>query len=229
MFIRLFKRSMRWGGAKPTVVCVSCRGSRLRFPGWRVAETRRRWSSNGSRRLLRTTLVLAKSCIVGRTQPNAGVHRGGVVCGPRGRGWVRSYVLDLGLGAIPGDIVDEPLARARLARIAGPARVGLIHRCVIISGVAGFRRGKWERGGALSGRGTFFSDPGDFADEQRESNAGHGQDARAATGLNSLPARCEFSEADGFLNHDHHPVRDGQAQGPRSNWLQRNAMMNVFK
>jgi hypothetical protein len=136
-------------------------------------------------------------------------------------------LLDLGLGAIPGDIVDEPLAGARLARI--PTGVGSIHRCVIISGVAGFRRGEWERRGALSGRGPFLSDPRGFADEQQESNAGHGQDARAATGPNGLPARREFSEGDGFLNHGHHPVRDGQAQGPRSNWLQRNAMMNVFK
>jgi hypothetical protein len=138
-------------------------------------------------------------------------------------------LLDLGLGAILGNIVDEPLAWAGLARTAGPARVGSVHRWVIISGIAGFGRGEWERRGALSGRRPFLSDPGGFADEQQENDPGHGQDARAATGPNSFPARCEFSEGDGFLNHGHHPVRDGQAQGPRSNWVQRNAMMNVFK
>ena len=229
MFIRLFKRSMGWGGAERAVVCVICRGSGLRFPGWRVAETHRRWSSKGSRRLFPTTLVLANSRIVGRTQSNAGVHRGGVVCVPRRRRRVRSYLLDLGLGTIPGDIVDEPLAWAGLATTAGPAKVGSVHRWVITSGVVGFGRGEWEPRGALSGRRPFLSDPGGFADEQQESDAGHGQDARAATGPNSFPARCEFSEGDGFLNHGHHPVRDGQAQGPRSNWLQRNAITNVFK
>jgi hypothetical protein len=220
MFIRLFKRSMRRGCAKPAIVCVSCRGSGLRFPRWWVAETERRWSCNGSRRSFPTRLVLVNSCIVERTQPSAGVEGGGVVCGPRRRGRVRSYLLDRGLGAIPGDIVDEPLARARLARTARP---------VITRGIAGLRRGGWKRRSALRSRGPFLRDPGAFADEQQECNAGHGQDARAATGPNSLPARCELSEGDGSLNHGHHPVQDGQAQGSRSNWLQRNATMNVFK
>jgi len=70
---------------------------------------------------------------------------------------------------------------------------------------------------ALSRRWLFLGGCGRFADEQQESNAGHGQDARAVTGPNDLPTRCECFEEDGLLNHGPHPMRDGQTPRPRSN------------
>jgi len=112
MCTRSFGRSMRWGRAKPAMVCVSCRGSALGCRGWLVAVIEHRRSSNRPRRLFPTTLALASSRIVERMRTTTRLDRGGIGCGHHRRGRVRAYSLNLRLGAIPGNIVDEPLTRA---------------------------------------------------------------------------------------------------------------------
>lgn len=112
MCIRSFRRSMREERAKLAIVGVSCHGSALGCRGWLVAVIQRRRASNRPRRLFPTTLVLASSCIVERTRTTTRLDWGGVGCGHRRRGRARAHALNLGLGAVPGNIVDEPLTWA---------------------------------------------------------------------------------------------------------------------